>query len=388
MSFDGGVTVSFELRLSRAAAASVRAGHPWVYRESPIKPPVGVVVRLLDERGVKIAWGLADEGPIAIRVLGRGEPAQPTAVIAERVAAAARARSRLVGGDTDAMRVVAGEGDGLPGVVIDRYADVAVVRLYSAAWVPHLDVITAAVRKLGWASVIIRRLGVDRVDGASGATLLFGPELPDVVVVKEHGMRLLVRPVTGQKTGMFLDQREHRRLVRGWSSGVSVVNLFAYHGGFSVAAALGGAVQVSTVDQAPDAIEDARENFRLNGLDPQKHGFFVADAFEWRPERPAALWIVDPPSLSHDRRSDGAARSAYRKLHRALGELIPRDGLLATSSCTARLSLDNWRGAVEEGLSASGDWSWCHVSGEPSDHPVSVGHPEGRYLKFALLRRR
>ncbi|MEM6931897.1 MAG: class I SAM-dependent rRNA methyltransferase, partial [Myxococcota bacterium] len=132
--------------------------------------------------------------------------------------------------------------------------------------------------------------------------------------------------------------------------------------------------------------EDAKENFRLNDLDPTEHEFVVADAFEWTPSGPTDLLVVDPPSLAKAQKTEGAARSAYRKLHRRLGPWVVRDGLLATSSCTARLPMAGWARAVEEGL--SGDWSWHWRSAAPPDHPVSVGHPEGHYLKFGLLRRR
>ncbi|MCA9573667.1 MAG: class I SAM-dependent methyltransferase, partial [Myxococcales bacterium] len=174
-------------------------------------------------------------------------------------------------------------GDGLPGLVLDRYADVAVTKVYSRAWEPHLEAFEEAVKGLGWASSMLRRFGVKAVDGKEGAEARFGKP-PQTVVVTEHGMKMLVRPWTGQKTGTFLDQREHRRLVGEIAMGRRVANLFAYNGGFSLAAALGGASQVITVDIAEAAIDDARENFRLNELDPDAHVFEVADAFAWRPK--------------------------------------------------------------------------------------------------------
>lgn len=333
-----------------------------------------------------VGWGLADDGPIAVRVLGRGAPEPIPKMLAERVRRADAARVRLVPADTDCMRVVNGAGDGLPGLVVDRYGDLAVLRLYARAWEPHLDAVVRAIAALPWTARILRRLGVQRVDGREGAEVLLGSPPPDRVVVRECGMALLVRPWVGQKTGLFLDQREHRALVRRWASGRLVTNLFGYTGGFSVAAALGGASRVVTVDLAPEAIEDARENFRLNGLDPAEHGFEVADVFQWESRGPVDLLIVDPPSLAHGKKADQAARAAYRRLHRRLGPAVARDGLLATSSCTARLTLDAWRDAVREGLAPSGDWSWHWISAEPPDHPVALHHPEGHYLKFALLR--
>ncbi len=359
------------LRLNADVVGTVARGHPWVYREGVRgRAEVGAPVLLVDARDRGVAWGLYDEGPIAVRVLGR-EPEPVPALLARRFAAA-----RLIPADTDAYRLCNGEGDGLGGLVVDRYGPVAVLRLYSRAWERWLDAIVRALPD----PVVYRRYGVERVDGRDGGEALRG-EAPDVVVVREHGMRLLVRPKVGQKTGLFLDQREHRRLVRGWADGRRVVNLFSYTGGFSVAAALGGARRVVSVDLAAPAIDDARENFRLNGLDPAAHGFVVGDAFRWSGE-PADLVIVDPPSLSHDRAADASARSAYKALHRHVAGL--GSALVATSSCTARLTWERWEEAVREGLGAG--WACLHRSAEPPDHPVLLAHPEGRYLKFALLR--
>ncbi len=347
---------------------------------------VGAIVVLRSPEDEALGWGLADEGAIAVRILGRDQPRPIASLVQDRIQRADSVRVRLVGPGTDAYRVVGGPGDGLPGLVVDRYGPVAVLRVYSAAWEPHLDAIVAAVSRLGWVESVFRRYGVAKVDQRTGGETLAGPEVGDELVVEEDGMRLLARPHSGQKTGLFLDQREHRALVGRWAAGRLVANLFAYTGGFSVAAARGGAARVVTVDVAPAAIEDARENFRLNGLDPDDHEFVVADVFAWTPSGPTDLLIVDPPSLAKAQKTEGAARSAYRKLHRRLGPWVVRDGLLATSSCTARLPVEGWARAVEEGL--AGDWSWHWRSVAPPDHPVSVGHPEGHYLKFGLLRRR
>jgi 23S rRNA (cytosine1962-C5)-methyltransferase len=313
-----------------------------------------------------------------VRVLGR-EPGDLVATVRKRIAAAVGRRAAIAA-QSDAYRVVNGEGDGLPGLVVDRYAGVAVVRLYSKAWERHLPLLIQELSPrfpAGW-----RRYGVERVDGRDGGEALWGPDPGDAVVVTEHGARLLARVKTGQKTGLFLDQREHRRLVRDWARGRTVVNLFSYNGGFSVAAALGGARRVVSVDIAPAAIDDARENFRLNGLDPDRHGFEVADAFRWAGERPELL-VCDPPSLAHERAHDSSARRAYRDLHRHVGAL-PTE-LLATSSCTARLPFDRWEDEVRDGL--KGGWTVLHRGTEPADHPVGLAHPEGRYLKFMLLSR-
>ena len=377
-----------DIPISRRAAGALRRGHPWLLREGSIDAPIGAMVRLTNG-GDPIAWGLVDEGPIAVRVLGREDPGPLASLAVQRVQRADGVRVRLLDASTDGYRVVSGAGDGLPGVVIDRYGSLAVLRLYSRAWEVHLEVLVEAIAKLPWVTNIYRRFGVERVDGRSGGEVLHGAEPAECLVYTENGMKLIVRPLVGQKTGMFLDQRAHRAMVRRWSAGRMVANLFGYTGGFSVAAALGGAAHVTTVDIAPDAIEDARENFRLNGLDPDEHGFDVSDAFAWRPRGAIDLLVLDPPSLTRGRRSDEAAQRAYRKLHAHHGAYLPRDGLLATSSCTSRLDLLGWCRAVADGLGdAGGEWSWHHRSSEPPDHPVALAHREAHYLKFALVRRR
>ncbi len=376
------------LRLSRRGIASIVDGHPWVFREGPERFEPGTVLRLDGPDGKRVAWGLADDGPVAVRVLGRGDIEPVDRMLVDRLARADRARTMLVPSDTDAYRLVNGAGDGLPGLVMDRYGGLVVMKVYAAAWLPYLNEVVAALRKLGWVEAVYRRFGVTRVDGREGGEVLHGSEPTEAMVVREEGMRLLVRPLVGQKTGLFLDQRAHRSLIRGWSAGRQVANLFAYTGGFSVAAALGGAARVITLDIAPDAVEDAKETFRLNGIPVDAHGFEVADAFEWTPRGALGLLIVDPPSLARGKKAEGAALQAYKKLHRRLGPHVAREGLLASSSCTARLSLADWRQAVAQGLARTGDWSWHWVSTEPVDHPTSLMHHEARYLKFALLRRR
>lgn len=369
------------LPLTADTVGPVARGHPWVYPDGVLgRAQVGEAVELLDGKGRPVAWGIADEGAIAVRVLGRKPSTVPDHL---KVALGAAWRRRaLLGPDTDTFRVCNGEGDALGGLVVDRYGDVLVVRLYAKAWERHLGTIVDVLLPLTGCKTVFRRYGVGRVDDREGGETVRGPEPADAMVVQEHGMKLLVRVREGQKTGLFLDQREHRRLVRGWAKGRTVVNLFAYNGGFSVAAALGGARRVSSVDIAPAAMDDAREIFRLNGIDPAQHEFVAADAFTW-PGHAADLVIVDPPSLTHAKKNDQAARGAYRTLHRHVGTYAT--DLVATSSCTARLPWDRWEEAVREGL--GGFWAELHRSAQPVDHPAAVGHPEGRYLKFALLGR-
>lgn len=370
--------------MPESTAVPVAAGHPWVYREPGVGPAVGAVVRLVGPRGRPLGWGIGDAGPIAVRVLGTGEPRPVAELLRERVPHADAVRRAVLGGTTDAWRVVNGEGDGLGGLVVDRYGDLAVVRLYARAWEAHLDDVVDALRQLPWARHGLRRLGVGTVDGSEGAVALWGRP-PEAIDVVESGLRFRVRPAVGQKTGMFLDLREQRARVRRVTSGAEVVNLFCYAGALSVAAVAGGARRVCSVDLAPAAVDDAREAFRLNGMDPDAHGFEVADAFAWRAPRPVDVVLIDPPSLARKSASTGAAVSAYRKLASSHRDAVRPGGWLLPSSCTARVRAPVWHEALRDGLGPG--WAWCETGEEPVDHPVLVGHPEGRYLKTALLRR-
>ena len=376
------------LVLTPDTVGTIARGHPWVYRDgiTTDPPPPGTPVQLRDQKGRTVAFGLTDHGPIAVRVLGR-HAEDVVKLLRRRIYTAFQRRARLLPPQTTAWRMVNGAGDALPGLVVDRYGPLVILRLYGACWEPFEEEIAQALSSIDGIDHVARRLGVRRVDDREGLVELAGWGLPETLVVQEAGLRFLVRPAVGQKTGLFLDQREHRMRVGRMAAGASVINLFAYTGGFSVHAAAGGATRVVTVDIAPEAIEDAKENFRLNGFSEDQHGFEVADAFAWSPDTPAGLVVCDPPNLSKGKKSDGRARAAYRDLAVHSGNMVSDDGILATASCTARLSMERWTEAVSDGLRRCGRWSWLWRAGEPPDHPVAQSHPEGRYLKFALAAR-
>lgn len=379
------------LSLTADTVGTVGRGHPWVYADGLARgqalPPPGTPVRLMDTRGQPVAFGLADQGDIAVRVLGRHPVDLPT-LVDRNLATAAALRAAVVQRDTDAFRLVNGAGDGLPGLVVDRYGPVAIIRVYGACWEPWLEAVAAAVARHGGVQSVARRLGVRRVDGGEGLQALVGPPPPERLVVQEAGLAFVVRPSAGQKTGLFLDQRENRRMVGRLARDREVLDIFSCTGGFAVHAAAGGARRVTVVDLAPAAVQDAKENLRLNGIDPDRHVFVVADAFAWQPDAPAGLVVCDPPNLSHDRDADRAAWKQYRDLAERTGRMVEPGGLLATASCTARLSWDRWEQAIREGLRRAGRWSLLHRASEPPDHPVLAEHPEARYLKLALLQRR
>jgi 23S rRNA (cytosine1962-C5)-methyltransferase len=414
----GGSEAQLELR--KDLVRHLRAGHPWVFRKAiergPRSLPAGAIVDVVEDRRF-VARGYYDPlSPIAVRILTRdAAEAIDAAFWRRRVARAAALRRELIEG-TSGFRLVHGESDGLPGVVVDRYDRWAVVKLYSAGLTPHRGHIVEAIRAAaegdaaaggpgGLAPPLAGVYGRDEVprdddderDAAGpppSGRVLWGAEPPEHVTIDEHGMRLLVDVRRGQKTGLFLDQRENRRLVRGLARGrAEALNLFSYTGGFSLAAALGGARHVVSVDVDADAIALARENFRLNGLDMADHAFAVEDCFEIlarykREGRRFDLVICDPPAFAKSQKAVEAALAGYASLNRAALAVLAPGGLLVTASCSARVGADQFFDAVKEAaFKAKVDLQLVEERRQPPDHPVHPQFREGRYLKLLVYRR-
>ena len=201
------------IQVTQDTLSPLRRGHPWVYDSGLAhpddRPPAGAEVQLIDAKGKPVAFGLADDGPIAIRVLDR-HPEKLKSLIDRRVQGAAKNRPPILPADTNTYRMLNGEGDGLSGLIIDRYDHTAVLRIYGACWEPHLEAVVSALQSVDGIQTILRRFGVRRVDGREGAEVLIGPDPGEPIIVREAGLKFLARPYTGQKTGLFLDQREHR----------------------------------------------------------------------------------------------------------------------------------------------------------------------------------
>lgn len=395
------------LPLQKDLARHLRAGHPWVFRKAveraPKALPAGAIVDVVEgERFV--ARGYYDpHSAIAVRILTR-EPAEAidAAFWKRRVLRALALRRELVR-DTTGFRVVHGESDGLPGVVADLYDRFAVLKLYSAGLTPHRGLVVEALRQaLGEAGAPLAGVyGRDEIphdeedEGAAPqGRVLWGEEPPERIRIDEHGMKLLVDVRRGQKTGTFLDQRENRLLVRTLARGrPEALNCFSYTGGFSVAAALGGASHVVSVDVDRDALALARDNFRENGLDPADHAFAAEDAFELlarykREGRRFDLVVCDPPAFAKSQKAVEGALAGYASLNRAALAVLAPGGLLVTASCSARVSADQFYDAVREAaFKARVDLQLVEERRQPPDHPVHPQFREGRYLKLLVYRR-
>ena len=374
-------------RLAKPLRARIRAGHPWIYDRALAATPRGVaagdVVVIVDDEG-PVATAFADPGsPIRARVLDGPEAAIDTAWVRGQTAAAAARRARdplLVG--CSGRRLVHGEGDGCPGLVVDAYADTAVIVFDGAAaaafWRPHLPRVLAGLERGGFA-ITHAWLRGERRDRGAGEAVRGAP--PAEIVINEDEARFVVDVRAGQKTGFFLDQRENRRTVRRHAAGATVLNLFAYTGGFSLHAALGGAAGVTSVDLAGPAMAALERNVVLSGLAPQET--VVADVFDFldSARRRWDLVIVDPPSFAPSERARPAALQAYRRLARAALAVVEPTGRFALASCSSHvteadlLDLVTGIGPLRMRLSA----------GAASDHPVVPAFPEGRYLKFLMF---
>ncbi len=408
--------VAARLALQKDLARHLRAGHPWVFRKAIERAPRGLVAGAIVDvvEGERfVARGYYDpHSAIAVRVLTReAAEAIDDAFWRNRVRRALALRRELVHGTTG-YRVVHGESDGLPGVVADRYDRWIVLKLYSAGLTPHRGAIVEALRDaaapatggqptgpvdLPLAGVFGRDEIAQDDDGdvaPAQGKVLWGAAPPERIAVDEHGMKLLVDVRRGQKTGTFLDQRENRRLVRDLAAGRALaLNCFSYTGGFSVAAALGGARRVVSVDLDADAIGLARDNFAANGIDPGGHEFVVDDVFEAlararREGRRFDLVVCDPPAFAKSQKAVEAALAGYASLNRAaLGVLAP-GGLLVTASCSARVTTEQFYDAVREAaFKARVDLQLVAERWQPPDHPISPQFREGRYLKLLVYRR-
>jgi len=389
------------LTLDKRTARAVAAGHPWIYGDvvvaAGLRLAAGDEVDVVDSVGAPLGRGLADgpdvvkAGGPAVRMISR-DPRDPDLrkLIFRRVAAARRLRERVLPPDTTGFRLVHGEADGLPGLVVDRYGPVVVVRPDGDLWRRHRKVVVEALRSEGGRGI---EFGLLRRREDEPVSLFGSPDVPESLVIREASRRYWVRPGHGQKTGFFLDQRPNRsevqRLVR---DGDRVLNLFSFTGGFSVAAALGGASRVVSVDRSPSILADCRDQFKLNDVDPEPHAFVSTDLFrgfgpELTEHAPFDLIVCDPPALSRRKADLPKARAAYRRLHREIAPLLAKEALLVTASCTARLTaadlLDDARAGLEEG--GRRVTRELRRGGAGADHPVLPGFPRGRYLACLTL---
>jgi 23S rRNA (cytosine1962-C5)-methyltransferase len=388
------------IRLMAGRERRLRAGHPWAYSnevamtaEAKALPP-GELVRLLDADGRPI--GRAFFNPrslIAARLIDRGESDQPVdqAFLEERLAAALTLRDRLFDGPH--YRLVHGESDRLPGLVLDRFGPVLVLQPH-AAGIDRLlpDLIAAARRVLDPAAIILRAdAGGRALEGLDERTEVVHGDLDGTIEVVENRVRFPIDPVAGQKTGWFFDQRDNRRAIAELAAGADVLDLFAYGGGFGVTCAVAGAAHATLVDRSRPALAQAEAAAALNR---------VTDRVETRPgdafnvmqtlfdeKRRFDIVIADPPAFVKSRKDYATGVRAYRKTARLAAQLVAPGGFLFLASCSHNVTMDGFIDEMRAGLArAQRSGRVLRQSGAAADHPVHPFLPESGYLKAVLLQ--
>ena len=392
------------LRVTPAAETAVRSRHPWVFAESIQESnragKAGELAVIYDRKDKFLAVGLFDpDSPIRVRILHAGKPQTIDITWWQtRLEQTLARREQLFDAQTTGYRLIHGESDGWPGLVLDRYDTSLVLKIYTAAWLPWLDEILALLKaKVPCERIVLRlsrniqpvaeRWSPARHDGE----ILFGSSPGHPVIFTENGIRFEADVLRGQKTGFFLDQRENRHEVGTLAQGRRVLNAFSFSGGFSVYAARGGAASVTDLDISAHALESASRNFALNKNIPAvaacRHETVQADAFEWIEKSSAKfdLIVLDPPSLAKRAVEREGAVRAYERLNGLGVNLLARGGILVAGSCSAHVSATEFFDAVRRAAIKSGrKFTELKTLQHPPDHPA--GFKEAEYLKVIYLK--
>ena len=392
------------LRVSATAESVLRAGHPWLFadsiREQNRAGQVGELAVIYDRKDQFLATGLFDpDSPIRVRLVHAGKPrAIDRDWWAERLTKALEARQGLFDEQTTGYRWINGESDGWPGLVLDRYDRTLVLKLYTAAWLPRLEEITALITGRLRPERIVLRLARNIQEqaklrfGKTDGEVLEGPPLSGSVIFLETGLRFEADVLRGQKTGFFLDQRENRRQVESLARGRSVLNGFSFSGGFSLYAARGGARSVTDLDLSTHALAAAKRNVALNTANASaascRHELVQADAFVWLDQPPGPrfdLVILDPPSLAKRESERTGAIRAYGRLASAGIEHLDPGGILVACSCSAHVNADEFFEAVRRSaVNAGRRFEELRITRHALDHPAIF--KEAEYLKAIYLR--
>lgn len=387
------------LRLKRGKEESLDRFHPWVFSGALAEPlPEGLEegdnVSVTASDGRCIGVGHFQIGSIAVRILDFGDTAIDTAFYTRRLeqALALRRALGLARPDNDAYRLVHGEGDFLPGLVVDIYGPTAVLQAHSPGMHYARGLIADAIVRLPG-------LGVRNVYYKSETTLPYKAHLDaqndyivggfETSVATENSLRFNIDWLRGQKTGFFLDQRDNRELLQRYSAGRRVLNMFCYTGGFSVYAMRGGAKLVHSVDSSAKAVALTDANIELNFPSDTRHKSYAQDAFKYLADMPDGAYdliILDPPAFAKHRSAIKNAMIGYRRINAAAFRKIAPGGVLFTFSCSQAISREQFRLAVFTAATQSGrKVRILHQLTQPADHPVNIYHPEGEYLKGLVL---
>jgi len=379
--------------LRKGKDKAVRNRHHWVFSGAVERFPEfedGTILAVRSWEGELLGHGYFNKKcSLTGRMVSFG-PQPPLEAIGEALESAVRLRGLFAEETTTAFRLVNGEGDRLPGLIVDRYGDTLVIQVATLGMEKLKPrILDFLLEEFSPRSVYEKSsLPSRREEGLPDAEGLLHGEMPGRVEIMEHGLRFLIDIVQSQKTGFFLDQREMRRLVGGLSRGRNVLDCFSYSGGFSVHALNGGARSVVCVDVSEKALEQSRENIRLNGFDPEGQQFIAHDVFQFLRDRDTGcdLVVLDPPAFAKKRTDVVQACRGYKDINRLAMQKMPPGSLLLTSSCSHYVDDALFQQVLFQAASEAGrNARLLQRHRQAFDHPVNIFHPESHYLKGFLL---
>ncbi|NOS91571.1 MAG: class I SAM-dependent rRNA methyltransferase [Cyclobacteriaceae bacterium] len=382
------------ITLKQGRDHSIRRYHPWIFsgaiQSTEGTPKDGDWVEVRDASKKTLAHGHYQKGTITVRAITFSTTKPTDRVFHEKLSKSFQQRvaTQVISDRTNSYRLVHGEGDGLPGLIIDIYQSVAVMQAHSAGM--HADramIANALVEVMDGAITAVYYKSQGTLPTKTENEYLFGMAATPHVAL-EHGNKFLVDWEEGQKTGFFLDQRENRKLVGELAKGKKVLNTFCYTGGFSIYALAGGAELVHSVDSSERAVQMTRKNIELNGFDAQVHESFDSDTFDFLKDKKDVydFIILDPPAFAKHKDAKHQAMKGYQRLNAEAMKMIQPGGIIFTFSCSQvvdrQLFYDT---VVSAAIQAGRTIKVLHHLSQPADHPVSIFHPEGEYLKGLVL---
>lgn len=394
------VTQRVAVKLTAVGERNVRNGHPWIFTDSILKlnkegKAGDLAIVFSKNKNEVIGIGLLDpDSPIRIKMLTNiGGVTIDTVFFEERINTAFALRAELLETETNSYRLLFGENDGFPGFIADIYANVLVVKLYSAIWFPYLRIILEKLIETTACDTVMlrlsRKLQVNDLHKFYDGQLLFGQLKNEVVQFTEHGVRFSANVIKGHKTGYFLDHRHNRKNVGALSKNKNVLDVFAYAGGFSIHALANGAKEVTSLDISEQALDVAKYNAQLNSFDGA-HETIAGDAFAELKKfcdtnAKFDVVIIDPPSFAKRKTEISLALKKYEQLAK-LGEKVTfKNGILVLASCSSRISSEEFFNLNKKVLTISGRKFECiKKTFHDLDHPINF--PEGAYLKCGYYR--
>ncbi len=386
--------ISAIVSLKKGREGSVKRFHPWIFSGAiqtiEGNPGEGEWVKLIDSWKNVLGYGHFQKGTITVRVISF-LPEEPTPEIwTSKISGAfhQRIRSGVATDFTNAYRLIHGEGDGLPGLIVDFYNTVAVMQAHSIGMHQDRQVIAEALKEvLGESLTAVYYKSQTTLPEKNANEYLLGMAVVPHVV-QEHGHKFYVDWEEGQKTGFFLDQRENRRLLGQLATNKSVLNTFCYTGGFSVYALQGGASLVHSVDASERAVDLTNKNLELNGYSASENPSFVQDTFDYLKDKKDVydLIILDPPAFAKHKDAKHQAMKGYQRLNAEAMRMIKSGGIIFTFSCSQVIDRQLFYDTVvSAAIQAGREIKVLHHLSQPADHPVSIYHPEGEYLKGLVL---